>query len=123
MNGILLSDAIRLGAMLGPQATNGYMFQARMGGEMATCALGAAAIIVGIKCDSLEPYRELCRIFPGCDLANEEKGIVHLNDDLRMTREQIADWLVESGNDCESITVAPAQEIATALVSAHMVAK
>jgi hypothetical protein len=105
---MLLSEAIRLGAMLGPQAFDGAFV-----GE-SHCALGGAALALGFagKRDYTGEFaiNYLCAIFPsiaaglGCSIAIK-------NDVRRMTREQIADWLVESGNDCESVTTT-AQEIA-----------
>ena len=103
-----LSEAIRLGALLGPQ-TQGTFF--RSGDDyMATCALGAAAGAIGAKnykglilswsqwpiLHSLVPENEL-----PSDLAMDlYKGprtlswiIMVLNDTGRWTRTQIADWV------------------------------
>lgn len=98
-----LSEAIRLGAMLGPQCKGSYRLRD------ATCALGAAAIAMNCQC------RDLVTLFPEigrlgeCGLGSK---IAELNDFQDYSREQIADWLVESGLDCESVTPAPTEEIA-----------
>jgi hypothetical protein len=92
---MLLSEAIRLGAMLGPQIRGYYMAE-----NSASCALGAA-----IRALSLKPqcgYAELCRVFPGLHQSLVE-GIVQRNDFLGWTREQIADWIVASELDCEAM--------------------
>jgi hypothetical protein len=92
---MLLSEAIRLGAMLGPQIRGYYVAESG-----ASCALGAA-----IRALSLRPqfgYAELRRVFPRLRQSVVE-GIVHRNDSLGWTREQIADWIVASELDCEAI--------------------
>ena len=105
-----LSEAIRLGAMLKPQTTGHY----RKAG--ATCALGAAADAAGIKRDMgnklflrfpilfIEIYLD-----PWDILADDRDGqrmslytvIWHLNDDAKLTREQIADYVatIEARHD------------------------
>lgn len=113
---MLLSEAIRLGAMLGPQ----YRGKA-FGPNNSTCALGSAALAIGCDSSSLYPSR-IEKHWP--ILTNGlGREIARKNDSHDWTREQIADWLVQSGNDCSSVEIAPAQEIAAALVSKHMVAR
>lgn len=115
---MLLSEAVRLGAMLGPQC-RGQMF----GGNGASCAMGSALLAVGMTAyEKQTSYQAILDKFPAMHPGLPYE-IENANDSLLWTREQIADWLVESGNDCSSVEVAPAQEIAAALVSAHMVAK
>jgi hypothetical protein len=90
-----LSEAIRLGALWGPQIRGAYVSE-----QGGSCALGAA-----IQALSLKPefgYAELRRVFPGLRQPLVE-AIVQRNDFLGWTREQIADWLVSSGLDCEAI--------------------
>lgn len=99
-----LSEAIRLGSMLKPQA---FGMISHDGG---TCAIGAAYDAVGIDIfhlrDSL-PIAERAMVvygkLPMLQTASEcpvcgyllEVGFVltHLNDHHRWTREQIADWV------------------------------
>lgn len=101
-----LSEAIRLGAMLKPQ---GYQLYQRNG---ASCALGAAMDALGIQAEEQMSSaftefatlrlctHEVAEFPPGC--SDECRWshpfrmgdlIVHLNDDHRWTREQIADWV------------------------------
>lgn len=94
-----LSEAIRLGAMLGPQ---GY-------GNLGACALRAASDAVGVaaRCDGGLAYTVLRARWPILNKnarcphprclsisANEViRVIYHLNDDHHWTRERIADWV------------------------------
>jgi len=99
-----LSTAIRLGAMLKPQAYDGSATD-------ATCALRAACEALGIK-DERRPtgtlnYTALRAAYPllwstehGCpacvanaDGADVLDRVYHLNDWHRWTRERIADWI------------------------------
>jgi hypothetical protein len=103
--GMKLSEAIRLGAMLLPQASGSI-------GTMAgSCALGAAADAVGI--DRMlddptlysDPYADLAKTFPilatkarcpACgrpDKLGRCGLIAELNDIHEWTRERIADWV------------------------------
>lgn len=106
---IKLSDAIRLGSMLGPQC-----FKTSISGN-ASCALGAAALATGYKpCIEVSAYEHIQDVFgivrclkdgtPVC-ISDVFHRIVDLNDDARLTRERIADWLETSGNDMESLEV------------------
>lgn len=99
-----LSEAIKLGAMLKPQGFGDY--QTRNGGA---CALGSAMDAVGVETDIQNSLTDLllgqllpatntsaaCPVKPCNDDFAREIGsvIVHLNDDHRWTREQIADWV------------------------------
>ena len=99
---MLLSEAIRLGSMLGPQIRGYYVTE-----NGGSCALGAA-----IKALNLKPqfgYAELRRVFPHLRQALVE-AIVQRNDSLAWTREQIADWLVMSNLDCEATSDRPAEQ-------------
>lgn len=118
-----LSEAIREGAKLRPQAIGDY-FLARNDGEICSCALGAAYERVvnfpnfkvtdsGLdETDAKEITKILEQEFPFiseneficcpdeyCDysfLENTWNGLIaHFNDNHEMTREEIADWLEE----------------------------
>lgn len=114
-----LSEAIRLGSMLKPQAFDYYAF------DGGTCALGAAAEACSIDARtvgqvdiarlseqhewSLEKFYEVpC---PVCDVnhgdCDDENVIAHLNDVHRWTRERIADWVetVENKQAATAVTV------------------
>jgi hypothetical protein len=115
---MLLSEAMRRGAMLGPQCK--VLLVSRSGGS---CAFGSAALALGVTLKNGLDYDGLFSVFPSLRGNMKLKKAVWLrNDTLGWTREQIADWLVKSGKDCESVTAAPAEQIAAALVS-EMVAK
>lgn len=110
--GMKLSDAIRLGAMLGPQLRGG-MYLPSSGGS---CALGAAILAIG-KMDDVRRTQQLPnqgglrfrditpaswrwiqadRTCPECHAGSPTstyKLIAHLNDSHWWTREQIADWV------------------------------
>ena len=116
-----LSEAIRLGAMLRPQA-KGRLFH-----EGGSCAIGAAYEALGLvkKLDDnldtgcgvsrLMPtvYPWLTSLYRGCP--HDEKCaewslstahtfhalIPHLNDDHSWTREQIADWVEQQEQKLE----------------------
>jgi hypothetical protein len=99
-----LSEAIRLGAMLKPQARS-------MHSQWGTCALGAAADAIGVL-PELKPensgaygraHLALIRRWPllGTPIENPISGtsesvrdaVMWLNDHGKWTREQIADWV------------------------------
>lgn len=93
-----LSEAIRLGAMWGPQAFG----QFRDGD--ATCAWGSAHAAVGVKQHAYIAVPEWsaldktagrlkCPCSCGTRPLTLKSMMVHLNDDHRWTREQIADWV------------------------------
>ena len=98
-----LSEAIRLGAMMRPQAFHHLL----TGG--GSCAVGAALEANGIPYDEsyvIQLPHDLdvawCAILlerHACPVDNRAESvrvgdlIVHLNDDHRWTREQIAEWL------------------------------
>ena len=99
---MLLSEAIRLGATLGPQTRH---FSIASGG--ASCALGAAARAIGLIRTDYQSltYDTLQRAFPvfqGDSGWRLMRNITELNDLLYLSREEIADWIVENGFDCES---------------------
>ena len=114
-----LSEAIRLGAMLKPQANGGYA------GE-GSCALLAAADALGIATvfdvragRYLVDYVVLERRYPFLlDIVDSpvhtflrarapimRDVIWHLNDSCGWTREQIADWVetIERAQDAEAV--------------------
>lgn len=87
-------EAMRLGAMLGPQLVGVLVNSA--GGF---CARGAALLGAGENNLYMFPVETAlrCDCPAGCFLAvplrNLGYTVVHLNNDHRWTREQIADWL------------------------------
>lgn len=97
-----LSDAIREGAKLRPQAYGGMA----RGVVVATCPLAAAYEAVYETLDdvsvtpleALYPYmkeRATCPV-PECEGASEPdviSTIIHLNDIHRLSRETVADWV------------------------------
>ncbi len=97
---MLLSEAIRLGAMLRPQAF-GYMFDDHGG----SCAYGAAAEAIGFMRPAGNPivsgitmllchhpeFRLPITQCPQCHYMMTDAG--HLNDTHHWTREHIADWV------------------------------
>lgn len=104
------SEAIRLGSMLGPQGF-GVTWERR---EKSTlCANQAACEALNVmSIYQVVPHARLVNC-PVCGIERELATTVAtcLNDKHRWTREQIADWLVASGNDCESATAVPAAPV------------
>jgi hypothetical protein len=99
---MLLSEAIRLGATLGPQARH---FLTASGG--ASCVLGAAARAIGLVCTDYQSltYDALQKAFPvfqGDSGFQLIRHITNLNDFLYLSREEIADWIVKNNLDCEA---------------------
>lgn len=94
-----LSEAIRLGAMMGPQI-HGSLLNLKTNG---TCAIGAALLAVGKGGDAFAIYT----LFPSLILENDGVSplsrILFLNDSCRRTREEIADYIVAKGWDCEAL--------------------
>lgn len=112
-----LSEAIRLGAMLGPQCFGPYMetrvlscryLMGQIVGqevECATCAMGAALMAVGrqdllkhitwaVHPEQVFPELESCVTSPvDGKMSDLYAAIVNLNDDYRWSRERIADWV------------------------------
>lgn len=102
-----LSDAIRLGSMLRPQARGGFASVQVRGwrgwflGErtMGSCALMAAAEAVGRErwTDVLDIWPEWMRLKAVCPVTGAWNSVFsvvwRLNDTHRWTREQIADWI------------------------------
>jgi hypothetical protein len=109
-----LSEAIRLGAMLGPQTR----------GPRGLCALNSALAAVGKSVDEIGglscttaakfwPWANKTRATcPACGESGDADWIIamHLNDDHRWTREQIADWVA---------TVEPREESPAATEGSH----
>lgn len=99
-----LSDAMRLGAAMVPQAFGDSIVR---NGETisAACAWAAISIGIGSPPHVLAMYRRFPELHntlpcPECDksgyfggLLTLEELITHLNDDHRWTREAIADWI------------------------------
>lgn len=97
---MLLSEAMRLGAMLRGQ-TFGLMFS-----ESGSCALGAATEATGTRydedggdmCDAWDRWPWLLSVVaigcPACELTSQASVVIaHLNDSHEWPREQIADWV------------------------------
>lgn len=108
---LLLSEAIRLGATWGPQAFGSYIDD-----KLGTCAIGAALLATGdLKpgCIEIKNKRNVWELFPSMNhqVADTVYGqhcslfvkITYLNDIDGWSREQIADWIVEKGYDCEYV--------------------
>lgn len=116
---MLLSEAIREGARLRPQTTEGDYF-GRVDGVLCSCALGAAyeardrrkepihrtpvehleGFAAGDIFDSVFPVVKVqikCPVMPECGAIKwpADLGwiVAHLNDDHKWTREQIADFV------------------------------
>ena len=86
-----LSEAIRAGAKLRPQAFF-MMFDG-----VGSCALGAAyeAVTGKVLDDFFVVSWSLLGLSPGVLDHNLWKAITEMNDKKRMTREEIADWVEE----------------------------
>lgn len=121
---ILLSESIKLGA------TYGRQLYGKLGHiDGGTCAMGAAMLAsrgkqVTIGVFAIEGYCgfsnafHIDRIFQSLDwmattpdskVMSVWSAIVHCNNELRMTWEQIADWIVANGYDCEAVLPAPVE--------------
>lgn len=91
-----LSDAIRLGAMLKPQAVG-----TTKGDGGQSCALQAACESVGVAsiwdiqaCYAAFPVLMDWAQCPECrDTFMLDATVIHLNDEHHWTRERIADWV------------------------------
>lgn len=110
-----LSEAIRLGAMLGPQ-----VFEVMFDGRGGSCALGAADLAINVKICGDWPdafWRTVDSISecPACGIKSGHQFggyiITHLNDDHRWTRAAIADF-VELHEPMESAEAVPESETA-----------
>ena len=104
-----VSEAMRLGAMLDEQGFGAFDRDGK------TCAMWAAMKAVNRQMPIGWP--EILKTVSACPACIYERSldlysvIVHLNDDHRWTREQIADWM----DGIESDRVAPrAMEVVTA---------
>lgn len=89
-----LSEAIRLGATMRPQAFGVAMFNGR------SCAMGAASEALGITIEDFLDWPadiratfRLLRKCPVCQIEESMCAVAHVNDVHRWTREQIADWV------------------------------
>lgn len=109
-----LSEAIRLGSTMKPQAF-GSAFK-----DGGSCALGAAQDAAGEKImQDLDVYWSQCQRLwlhcPVCDGRDSVYGIMsHLNDGHRWSRERIADWVefIEAQIDPSECVVAGGSLIA-----------
>lgn len=90
-----LSEAIRLGSMLRPQAF-GAMYE-----NNGSCAYGAAYEAIGARFTSkpaidIWPWLANTLTCPCCGISEQYGASVisdHLNDDHKWPRERIADWV------------------------------
>lgn len=109
-----LSEAIRLGAMLRPQAF-GVIFDGS-----GTCALGAAYEAIGKlhrmeECDAREDWPWLKNDKLVCPECGGSPGFgpsvisAHLNDNHLWTREQIADWVETIEQQQDAVQGLPAE--------------
>lgn len=126
-----LSEAIRLGAMLRPQAFGDFVkrYPDSKSGLLvsATCALGAACEAAGISIDAFDsltisqememfPLHAKSVHFP-CQcrgFLRLRAAVAHLNDHHRWTRERIADWVEEQERLLEAPQVEVPAEVAVA---------
>lgn len=89
-----LSEAIRLGSMLGPQVFDGLF-----DGNGGACAIGAAYLAIGQITGPLRDHfpwaSHMTNQCPACPHRGLINGAVvaHLNDHHYWTREAIADWI------------------------------
>lgn len=115
-----MSEAIRLAGMLHPQHYGGsYGFDIK-GNVKSTCAVAGAQIAAGLRVNEhgyiidKDQATAWMRFFdewaakegyipcPACRSSRlPVPSIVHLNDQHKWTRNQIADWLERSGIDIE----------------------
>ena len=99
-----LSEAIRLGAMLWPQA---YFANSGLG----TCALEAAGEALGVIWSRLHDTYPVLRDYTMCPILGKKRVVEFiiwdLNDCKHWTRERIADWVGE----CESRESAPISDL------------
>lgn len=94
-----LSEAIRLGAMMGKQLFG--RFRSFEDGDDSSCALGSALKAIGsADCSVTEITDRFSWITvvnvacPACPAKDTCASVtVHLNDDHRWTRDAIADWV------------------------------
>jgi hypothetical protein len=118
---VKLSEAMRLGSMLRPQVSGGFM-------DQGSCALGAISDAVGIAAVAGDrPYVNYCALrkalpmldsvvaTPECDGVRQRElyeAIYVLNDIHQWTREQIADWVetIEQQQAEKSPTAVEAQQ-------------
>ncbi len=127
-----LSDAIRFGAMMRPQRTDGNWLRAD-----GSCALGAAAEAVGAVCATSADEEQalydniLSKHWPWLASKRVEDplvrgvrgfvglAIMRLNDSARWTRERIAEWVAtvepEEVPDGEDDRSRDAQQLVDAL--------
>lgn len=94
-----LSEAIRLGSSLHPQHFGAYCAYSQEE-VYATCALGAVSQAIGVDVYSLKDSVStfLIRKFPIlnfllCNHFTVFQEIVGMNDTLKKSREEIADWV------------------------------
>lgn len=131
---MLLSEAMRLGAMMKPGCRGDLEKRNRSGIVLRTCALGAALDAIGLMdgrpeeadfyLDSPEEWSDLIVAEVGCPAMrcrceNRVRGVLeryhgavtdviwHLNDEHRWSRTRIADWVktVEDGLAGESAPI------------------
>jgi hypothetical protein len=99
-----LSEAIRKGATMKPQGFRALFQENGLTGAMASCALGAALDgIASYRIFDFTAGKVLAADFPilgekpitrhPIGRTNIESTIIFMNDDLRLTREAIADWV------------------------------
>lgn len=98
-NPLKLSEALRLGAMATKQVFG------RLGNLEETCAIGAANLGYGENPESQSVFAILSHAKADpCHLCDGGRGmnnmanlIIHMNDDHKVPREQIADYLESKG--------------------------
>jgi len=105
-----LSVAIRLGSMMKAQITHRYR------SETGTCAYGAALEAVGTASTNFN-YKEVVRLWPYVAAFAEDPlmagklfaygDVLWRNDDLKWTRETIADWVEEREKGLDAVVPEP----------------
>lgn len=122
---MLLSEAIRLGAMLRPQGhgayfrnEGGFVVRWNASEQLVSCVMGAAAEAAGCQVGAgvMDVFRRfwpfaleclpcLCPVCEVQTLSGITAMLVHLNDGHHWTREHIADWVatIEPAEKAEKI--------------------
>lgn len=110
-----LSEAIRLGAMLGPQGFGGIDDRS---GDGTLCALQAAQKAIGLEYDCYDMEEHfpilLLRVWVRGGNTSIGSAIINLNDKHRWTRERIANWVETFERDLEAKAQAAKPEEVTA---------
>lgn len=93
-----LSEAMRLGAMTGPKCKHELV-----GANDSSCAIGAMLIGLGAPRAILAEYTKASdwEIRVASAMRGTWNAIVDMNNDTDMSREEIAQWVIDNGHDVE----------------------